>query len=76
MIEHDAAILIIPVFFRTALHRSGGFAPKRPGIPLHDAVGVNCKRVPTTQLKIKAVATVYGGRIMFCDIGAIRQRHG
>ena len=29
-----------------------------------------------TQLKIKAVATVDCGSIMYCDIGAIRHRHG
>ena len=32
--------------------------------------------VDSTQLKIKAVATVDCGSIMCCDIGAIRQRHG
>ena len=30
----------------------------------------------STQLKIKAVATVDCGSIMCCDIGAIRHRHG
>ena len=33
-------------------------------------------REATTQLKIKAVATVDCGSIMCCDIGAIRHRHG
>ena len=32
------------VFFRTALPCSGGYHIKRGGIPLHDAVGINCKK--------------------------------
>ena len=33
-----------PVFFRTALPFSGGYHLERGGMPLHDAVGINCKR--------------------------------
>ena len=32
------------VFFLTALPCSGGYHIKRGGIPLHDAVGINCKK--------------------------------
>ena len=33
-----------PVFFRTALPCSGGYHMERGGMPLHDAVGINCKK--------------------------------
>ena len=33
---------LVPVFFRTALPRSGDLSPGGDGMPLHDAVGVNC----------------------------------
>ena len=36
------------VFFRTALPCSGGYHPERGGMPLHDAVGINCKKGATT----------------------------
>ena len=31
-------------FFRTALPCSGGYYMERGGMPLHDAVGINCKK--------------------------------
>ena len=37
------------VFFRTALPCSGGYHMERGGMPLHDAVGVNCKKGATTE---------------------------
>ena len=37
-----------PVFFRTALTCSGGYHLARGGMPLHDAVGINCKKGTTT----------------------------
>ena len=40
--------LIGSVFFRTALPCSGGYHLKRDGMPLHDAVGIHCKRVANT----------------------------
>ena len=40
--------LLGPVFFWTALPCSGGYHLERGGIPLHDAVGINCKKVATT----------------------------
>ena len=41
--------LLGPVFFRTALTCSGGFQLERGGLPLHDPVGINCKKGPTTE---------------------------
>ena len=40
--------LLGPVFFRTALTCSGGYHLRRGGMPLHDAVGINCKNGATT----------------------------
>ena len=36
--------LLDTVFFRTALPCSGGYHMERGGMPLHDAVGINCKK--------------------------------
>ena len=44
--------LLVTVFFRTALPCSGGYHMERGGMPLHDAVGINCKK--DELLKIKA----------------------
>ena len=44
--------LLGPVFFRTTLPCSGGYHMERGGMPLHDVVGINCKKVQL--LKIKA----------------------
>ena len=41
--------LLGPVFFWTALLRSGGYHMERGGMPLHDAVGTNCKKGATTE---------------------------
>ena len=38
-----------PLFFRTALPCSGGYHLERGGVPLHDAVGVNCQKGATTE---------------------------
>ena len=38
-----------PVFFRTALPCSGGYHMERGGMPLHDAVGINCNNGVTTE---------------------------
>ena len=38
-----------PVFFRTALPCSGGYHLERGGMPLLDAVEINCKNVATTE---------------------------
>ena len=37
-----------PVFFRTALPCSGGYH-MRGGMPLHDVVGINCKKGATNK---------------------------
>ena len=41
--------LLDPVFFRTALPYSGGYHLERGGMPLHDAVGINCKNEAATK---------------------------
>ena len=41
--------LLSPVFFRTALSCFGGNHQERGGMPLHDAVGINCKKGRTTE---------------------------
>ena len=41
--------LLIPVFFQTTLPCSGGYHMERGGMPLHDAVGINCKKDATTE---------------------------
>ena len=41
--------LLGPVFFRTALSCSGGNHQERGGMPLYDAVGINCKKGATTE---------------------------
>ena len=42
-------IFLGPVLFRTALPCSGGYHLERSGVPLHDAVGINCKNGATTE---------------------------
>ena len=42
-------ILLGTVFFRTALTCSGGYHMERGGMPLHDAVEINCKNGATTE---------------------------
>ena len=41
--------LLRPVFFQTALPWSGGYHTESGGMPLHDAVGINCKKGATTE---------------------------
>ena len=41
--------LLGTVFFRTALPCSGGYDMERGGMPLRDAVGINCKKGETTE---------------------------
>ena len=41
--------LLGPVFSRTALPCSGGYHMEKGGMPLHDAVGINCKKGATTE---------------------------
>ena len=41
--------LLDTVFFRTALPCSGGSHMERGGMPLRDAVGINCKKGATSE---------------------------
>ena len=41
--------LLGPVFCRTALSYSSGYHLETGGMPLHDAVGINCKKGATTE---------------------------
>ena len=41
--------LLGPVFFRTERPCSGGYYLERARIPLHDAVGINCKKGKTAE---------------------------
>ena len=43
------SFLLGEVFFRTALPCYGGYHLKRGGMPLHDAVGINCKNGAITE---------------------------
>ena len=47
--------LLGTVFFRTALPSSGGYHMERGGMPLHDAVVINCKKGATTENQGSAV---------------------
>ena len=47
--EFHAAIFLGPVFFRTALPCSGDYCLERGGMPLHDAVGISCKKCATAE---------------------------
>ena len=42
-------LLLGLLFFWTALPCSGGYHTERGGMPLHDAVGINCKKGATTE---------------------------
>ena len=53
--EFHAAIFVGPVFFRTALPCSGGYHMERGGMPLHNVVGINCKKDATTENQGSAV---------------------
>ena len=43
--------LLDTVFFRTALPCSGGYHMEKGGMPLHDAVGINCKKAQLLNIK-------------------------
>ena len=50
--------LLGPVFFRTSLPCSGGYHMERGGMPLHDAVGINCKKGVTSENQGSAVQCI------------------
>ena len=52
--------LLGTVFFRAALPCPGGFHMERGRMPLHDAVGINCKKGETTENQHRC--QVYGLR--------------
>ena len=43
--------LLGPVFFQTALPLSSGYHLERGTMPLHDAVGINCKKGTTIEIE-------------------------
>ena len=53
--------LLGTVFFRTALPCSGGYHMGSGGMPLHDAVGINCKKGATTENQGSAVKYMGSG---------------
>ena len=53
-----------PVFFRTSLPCSGGYHLERGGVPLHDAVGINCKKGVTNE--IQGADVKYMGNMGVC----------
>ena len=56
--------LLGTVFFRTALPCSGCYHMERGGMPLHDAVGINCKKGATTENQGSAVKYMGKGCIL------------
>ena len=53
--------LLGTVFVRTALLCSGGYHIERGGMPLHDVVGINCKRGATTENRGSGVKYIGSG---------------
>ena len=58
--------LLGPVFFRTTLPCSGGYHLERGGMPLHDAVGINCKKGTTTENQGAGVKYMGIGVYVWC----------
>ena len=58
--------LLGPVFFWTALPCSGGYHMERGGMPLHDAVGINCKK-GCNYWKSRLSCQVYGLMVYLDD---------
>ena len=59
--------LLGPVFFRSALPCSGAYHMERGGMPLHDAIGINCKKGEL--LKIKAqVSSIWAKGCIFMTV--------
>ena len=59
------SFLLGRVFFPTALPCSGGYHLERGGIPLHDAVGINCKKGATTEYHGADVKYIWAMVCMF-----------
>ena len=60
--EFRAVFLLGNELLLTALPGSGGYHLGRDGMPLHDVVGVNCKKGATTENQGADVKYVYGLR--------------
>ena len=58
-----------PVFIRTALPCSGGYRMERGGMPLHDTVGINCKKGATTENQGSSVKFPPGGSEWTISVG-------
>ena len=56
--------LLGTVFFLTALPCSGGYHMERGGMPLHDAVGINCKRGQLLKIKVQVLSIWTKGCIL------------
>ena len=56
--------LLGTVFCRTALPCSGGYHLETGGMPLHDVVGKNCKKVATTENRGSGVSIWANGCIL------------
>ena len=59
--------LLGSVFFRTALPCSGGYHRKRGGMPLHDAVWINCKKGALLKSKVQMLSIYVYGLRMYVD---------
>ena len=60
-------LLLGPVFFRTAVPCSGGYRVETGGMPLHDAVRINCKKgAPTENQSADIKYMGYGEHIDHC----------
>ena len=57
--------LLGPVFFRTAIPCSAGYHMEKGWMPLHDVVGINCKKSATTENQRSAVK--YMGYEVYLD---------
>ena len=58
--------LLGPLFFRTALPCSGGYHKEREGMPLHNAVGINCKKGSATENQDSGVKYIGSGVYLDC----------
>ena len=54
-ISFTPPFLLGTVFFRTALPCSGSYHLERGGMPLHDAVGINCKMAQLLKIKYMGI---------------------
>ena len=48
-VEFNAAVFAWPVLLQTSIQCTGGHHLGRGGMPLHDAVGINCKTGATPE---------------------------